>query len=1169
MNHDKFVHLHVHSDFSLLDGACKVETLARLAKQNKMRSLALTDHGNLFGAVQFYTTMLKAGVKPIIGYEAYVAPGSRKARHAPGGIKDASYHLTILAADLRGYQNLLKLASAAYLDGFYYRPRIDVELLQEHKDGLIVLSGCNSSLVCQLLLAGREKEARDAAATYADILGKENYFIELQDNGLTEQRTCLEGLVRIAQDLELQLVATNDIHYAAAEDAAAHEALLCIKTGKTMKDEGRMRFGSNEFYFKSAEEMIGRFGDFPGAIENTYAVAARCNVELDMEHSNFPHYEPPDGVTSEEYLRQLCEEGMKSRFGSPSREARERLEYELKVIEQMGYSSYFLIGWDIVHYAKGRQIPTGLRGSGVSSLVCYVLGLSDIEPMRYSLIFERFLDPQRREPPDLDMDFCEHRREEVLRYVKKKYGQQNTAQIITFGTMAARAVVRDVGRVLGWSVADVDVLAKRIPSGIGTTLDSALEQDTALRNDYENDARTRELLTYALKLEGLNRHASTHAAGVVIADNSLDNYIPLCKMNDVMMSQFAMNDLEKVGMLKMDLLGLRTLTVIDRTLDLVEKRTGKRLDLGSLPLDDAKTYELIGRGDTKSVFQLGSSGVQQILTRLKPKDMEDIIAVVAMYRPGPLQSGMVDDFIARRLGEKEIRYLHPDLEPILKDTCGVLVYQEQIMRVLNQLGGLSLADALSTIKAISKKRASEIEAREEAFLKGARKRGISGGVARELFSLIRNFAQYGFNRAHTTAYALLAYRTAYLKANYPMEFAAAGLTSEMSHSDKLKEHIRDCRERMKINILAPCVNEGDAYFTVRGEDGIQFGMAAVRNVGMRAVEAILKARAAGGTFKSIFDFCERVESASVNRQAAESLIKAGAFDSLPGHRAQKVAVLEDAMRVGARTQENRRRGQKSLFGTEVLSDAVEEQPLPPVNEWPLTELVRHEKEALGLRLSFNPLDRYEAVFTQLTTVNSATINKLSHGVRVIVGGEVVSVRPSLTRQGRSMARVELEDLNGAVRGIAFPETYQKFGSLLKEDAIVFMVGSVDHNTERAGVVIDEVIPVSEGRTRLTAAVKVELQRTGLDKHILEHLREICARYPGNGIVLLEIHMPDRHRVVIRAGRGVAVEPSETFGREVAQLLGEGHLQLIPRNPDRGNGNHRRSNSRSRFTAAAR
>lgn len=1159
MGSGEFVHLHVHSEYSLLDGACRMRMLAKLANGYAMPALALTDHGNLFGAVQFFSAMKTAGVKPLIGYEAYVAPQSRKDRQSTRGIRDAAYHLTLLAENDTGYANLRKLASLAYLEGFYYRPRIDKESLARHREGLIVLSGCASSELCTKLLAGDDEGAERAAADYMEMLGKENFFIELQDNRLADQTRCLAGSLKIAQKLGLEMVATNDIHYALPEDADAHDLLLCINTGKTRQDVQRMRFGSDEFYFKSPREMIERLGHVPGAIENTVAIAERCNVKLDFKTRNFPHFHPPGGKTSTEYLREICDEGLKQRYGEVPQTVRARLEHELGVIDQMEYSSYFLICWDMVHHAHELGVPNGLRGSGAGSMVCYVLGISDIDPLKHNLLFERFLDPERREPPDLDIDLCEEGREAVIEYVRQKYGENSTAQIITFGTMAARGVIRDVGRVLGWSVSEVDTLAKRIPGGPGVSLKDAIAQDADLKADYEANARTRELLDFGLKLEGLARHASTHAAGLVIADKSLDEFIPVCKMNDVVMSQFAMNDLEKVGMLKLDLLGLRTLTIVNKTLALVRQRTGKQVNLNAIRLDDAKTYELLCRGDTKSVFQLGSRGMRELLRRLKPSTMQDIAAIVAMYRPGPLQSGVVDDYIARRHGEKVFVYLDPRLEPILKDTYGLMIFQEQIMQILHDLGGMSMADALTMIKAISKKKVEAVESGLAKFYAGAEAKGISHEVATHLVALIRPFAEYGFNRAHTTAYAFLAYRTAYLKANYPMEFAAAGLTCEMGHSDKLKEHVRDCCKQMKIEIMPPCVNEGDAHFTVCGERAIRFGMVGVKNVGQRAVDAIVAARGKGGPFNSLYEFCERVDSSSVNRQALESLIKAGAFDCLPGHRAQKIAALEDAVKMGHRVQDDRRRGQLSLFAVDEVADAKLEQPLPESPTWSQAEMGRHEKDILGMRLSFNPLDQYEELLGQLAMCGVGELGEMDHGRGVVIGGEVVAVRPIITRNGKSMAQVEVEDASGSVRCVVFPDAWQEYGNLLREDAIVFVSGGVDRANDQVGVIVREVIAVEDAREKLTQSVIVRIERTGLDAKMLDGLHALCERHRGPCPLMLEIQIPDRKPVLIRASRALGVRPSEAFDYEVGELLGAGCVRLVARPPKRDE----RSNGRRR------
>jgi len=1161
MKPEEFCQLHVHSHYSLLDGACKIEDLAALANRHGMSHLALTDHGNMFGAIEFYGKMLAADVTPIIGYEAYVAPGSRKDKQTVSGIKDAAFHLTLLATSNRGYKNLLKLSSIGYLEGFYYRPRIDFEALAEHKDGLIALSGCASSEVCRRILSDDEAGAEAAAARYADLFGKEHYFIEVQDNDLPGQKRCVEAQARIAERLGLGLVATNDIHYASPDDAAAHEVLLCINTGKTLSDPSRMRFGSNEFYFKSGKEMIERFGHLPGAVENTRAIAERCRVELDFNTRNFPHFQLPEGANADDYLRELCEQGLKKRYGTPAADVWDRLNHELAVIADMGFSSYFLIVWDIVRFIKGRGIATGLRGSGASSLVCYALEISDIDPLKYSLIFERFLDRERLEAPDLDIDICESRREEVIRYVREKFGEDKTAQIATFGTLRARAVVKDVARVLGWSVAEAEALAKRIPATLGITLKDAIEQDTSLADDAGNNARMKELLDYAMRLEGLNRHMSTHAAGMVIADEPLTEFIPLAQIKGAVVSQFAMNDLDKAGMLKVDLLGLNTLTIVDRTLDLVARRTGTRPDLASLPLDDQKTYELIGRGDTKAVFQLGSTGMQELLRRLRPETMEDIIAVVAMYRPGPLQSGMVDDFIARRHGEKDVVSLHPKLEETLRDTCGVIVYQEQIMRILHDLGGLSLGEALTTIKAVSKKKHGEIVMRRADFLEGAVKNGLEKGLAEQIFELIENFAQYGFNRAHSTAYAFLAYRTAYLKANYPMEFAAADLTCEMGHSDKLKEHIRDCRRRMHIKLLPPSVNDGMAEFTV-GEDGraIRFGMAGVRNVGTKAVEAIVAAREEGGAFASLHDFCERVNTSAVNRQAMESLVKAGAFDALPGHRAQKLAGLEAAMRQGAATQADRLRGQGNLFNFGDADASAPAPALPPVPEWPRQELGRFEKEALGMRLSFDPMERYATEIELLATTDTRGVAKKRDGEEVILAGEVVSVRPLLTKRGRGMAQFDFEDGEGSIRAVAFPDAFEKIGSLIAEDALLFIRGTVDKSGDRAGLHVFDAVPAAEAMGRLAKSVKLQFDRQRTDHERLLRVRELCGKFPGNSTVFVEITMPDNSRTLIRAGANMTVVISPEFVAAAREIVGPNGLKLAPP-PRRRDGNGTRNGRR--------
>jgi len=1150
--HTEFVHLHVHSDFSLLDGACRISALAKAAAREGWPALALTDHGNLFGAIKFYEAVLSAGVKPIIGYEAYVASGSRFDRDARSS-RDAANHLTLLAMDECGYYNLVRLASAAYLEGFYYRPRIDKELLKRHADGLICLSGCNSSELCRLLLAGDREGARAVARWYREVFGPERYFIEIQDNGLANQRACLGELAALADELGLGLVATSDAHYMAREDAEAHEVLLCINTGRNLNDAGRLSMGSDEFYLRSAEEMRARFParEFPRAIENTVEIANRCNLELRFDERHFPRFHPETGESPEAMLRRLCHEGAAS-LGLSDAAARERLQYELNVITSMGYASYFLIVWDLVNFAKRREIPQGLRGSGASSLVAYTLGLTNVNPLRYDLVFERFMDPARKEPPDIDIDLCELGREQVVNYVKERYGEENTAQIITFGTMAAKAVVRDVGRVLGLPLATVDEIAERIPKSLGIKLKKVLEQDSELRRLRDEDRRLARLFDIALRLEGLNRHAGTHPAGIVIADRPLIEYIPLYKANDVVTSQYAMSDLERVGMLKMDLLGLRTLTVVDQTLNLVKAREGQRPELAALPLDDRKTFDLLCTGDTSSVFQLSSAGIQELLRQVAPRTLEDLIAVLALYRPGPLQAGVVEQFIARRQGREEVHYRHPSLKPILEGTYGLMVYQEQIMRIANLIAGMPLGDALTLIKAISKKKVEVMEQRRDAFIKGAVRHGLDQRLAEDVFNDICKFALYGFNKSHTTAYGYLSYYTAYLKAHYPVEFLAAGMTCDMQFTEKIVRHIEESR-RLGVRILPPSVNHSEPHFTVDGSDAIRYGLAAVRNVGMRAAEAIAAARRRTGGFTSLQHFCEAVDTRAVNRLAIEHLIKAGAFDELPGHRAQLLAALDEALRAAARVQQDRRVGQRNFFGA-IQDHGPQPSQLPEVREWSLPARAKYEKEALGFYLTCSPLEEYRALLEQLTTLDLCRLRKCPDGALVVVGGIVAGISPTVTKHGRSMAHVDFEDLHGtAVRCVMFPDAYERYGARLVEDAIVFLVGRADTRGERASIQIQEVIPVAEAPRRLCRLLTLRLENGAARPEVLDRLRGILEAYPGSTPVLLQLRLEDGRRVTIRPERNLHVTCSDNLRRALEEVLGKDSVIMTGGLPASANG----------------
>ncbi|HRU04235.1 MAG TPA: DNA polymerase III subunit alpha [Candidatus Brocadiia bacterium] len=1153
-----FVHLHVHSHYSLLDGMCRMEDLAETAVKMGMPALALTDHGNLFGALKFYNAMRDAGIKPIVGYEAYVAHGDRRNRE-PSGAKDAGFHLTLLATNAAGFRSLVKLSSLAYLEGFYYKPRIDKEILAKHHEGLIALSGCAASEINYHLAEDRAKKAEEVAAFYKDLFG-DRFYIEIQDNGLDIQKKCLGPSIDIARRLGLKIVATNDTHYMTSDDACAQEALLCINTGKTLSDPSRMQFGSNEFYFKSPAEMRQRFGQWPESLTSTLEIAERCNLELKFERHH-PVFTPPDGKTCPQYLRELCVKGLKERHPKPSQEYMERLDYELAVIEKMGYSAYFLIVWDFINFARQKRIPTGLRGSGTGAMVSYVLGLSDVDPIAYNLLFERFLDPQRKEPPDLDIDICEIRREEVLRYVKERYGYDSTAQIITFGTMAARGCIRDVGRVTEMPLPEVDQIAKKVPDTLGITLQEALDQEPELRRLCDTQAHVKKLFDLALKLEGLARHAGTHAAGLVMADRDLTEYIPLYKAGEVVMSQFDMGDLEKAGMLKMDFLGLRTLTIVDKALDLIEEREGKRPDVTRLDLNDPKPYELLGRGETEGVFQLGGEGFQELLRKLKPRNIEDIIAAVALYRPGPLGSGMLDDFVARRHGLQPIPPMREDMAAILRDTCGVITYQEQIMRICNRVAGMPLCDALTMIKNISKKKADKIEKGRADFIAGAVKNGLTPQDAEDLFNLILEFAGYGFNRAHATAYAFLAYKTAWLKAHYPVQFVAAGMTCDMAFVDKIAKHMEDCK-RLGIETLGPCVNASMPWFTVTKDNKIRYGLGALRGLGIKACESLCAERERGGPYKSLEDFCSRADLSAINRAAIETLIKAGAFDSLPGHRAQKAAALEGAMRMGQRLQKDRRQGQASLFaafGMDTAQEPDDAASLPNIEEWPPTELLNFEKEALGFYFSGHPLVQHTALITQLSTCRAGDLAQQPPESGQVLGGMIAGVKRSVTKKGDPMARLDFEDLTGKVSAVVFPEAFKKFGSMMNPGDIVFLQGTVDRSMERPSFRVDNVIPLADAPQRLAASATLRLERLSLDEPALARLKSVCERHKGPTPLSLDIGLPDRRRVLIRSQLNVKV--TGAFAQEIAAVTGDGRLVLSPQtydpNSGRGNGGGRR------------
>ncbi|MBS3761675.1 MAG: DNA polymerase III subunit alpha [Planctomycetes bacterium] len=1133
-----FCHLHVHTEYSLLDGACRIDKVAEKAVEMGMPAVAMTDHGNMFGAVSFHKTMNKHGVKPIIGYEGYLTLGNRTDRSYGGGQQDL-YHLTLLARNQTGYQNLLKLTSLAYTEGLYYKPRMDQELLENCAEGIICLTGCLKSRLNDLLLADAPDEARKWLAEMQGIFGPEYFFVEIQDHGLEEQQRVLPKAVQMARDMDIPIVATNDSHYLEAKDREAHDVLLCISTRSTLDDPDRFRMDSGEIYFKSPEEMAERFSDYPDALSNTLRIAEICEVQLD-ESPKFPAFERGDIDDNAKHLRELVHQGLEGRYGSIPDEMEERLNHELDIIEQMGYVDYFLIVWDFVRFAREEEIPVGMRGSGSSSVVAHALGLTDFNPMDYDLIFSRFLDPERREQPDIDIDLCERRREEVIDYVRQQYGENSTAQIITFGTLMARNCVRDVGRVLDISLDKVDGLAKMIPTGPGYTLEKGLEEAPELRKKARNDEDVEQLLEYALQLEGLPRHASTHAAGVVIADKPLWELVPLYKSGDgAVMTQWAMDDLEKMGMLKMDFLGLNTLTIIQQTLDLIEDggETPPDLDAAELDLEDEQTYKLLGEGRTKGVFQFGSQGMQQLLRRLQPNCMEDLIAVVALYRPGPLKSGMVEDFIDRKHGRAQIEYPHPDFEPVLKPTYGVIVYQEQIMRMAHEIAGMSMAQALTMIKAISKKKASVIDKASQDFIDGAVKNGLDRDTATNIYELISHFAGYGFNKAHASAYAFVAYRTAFLKAHYPTEFMAGSISCEMGDTDKVVGLMEECKS-LGIEVLPPDINESKVDFTVIEDGTIRFGFGAVKNVGTGAAECIIEERQKNGPYRSIFEFCERVDPHQVGKGAVEALMKGGCFDELPGRRSQQLAVLERAIKAGAKAQQNRAMGQTGLFGKDDIDPETRaELNLPDSPPYSPMKLAKQESEALGLYVRHDPLQEHRARLRRLTSNTSDQLEAMEDNTRVVVGGIVENIKKRRLKDKRQMAVLKVLDVKGTLECVLWPETREEHEDLINSEDVLLFRGQV---SQRRGtsVIIDDVLPLQRAAERLVGAVLVQIPCREAGRPLWTDLQDVFARSEGQIPVYFDL-VGDDMTLRCEKSRGNGVAASERLAAEIEDLLGEG------------------------------
>jgi DNA polymerase-3 subunit alpha len=1150
---DSFVHLHLHTQFSLLDGANQIDPLVQQIKAFRQPAVAITDHGNMFGAIEFYRKAKESGVKPIIGCEAYMALGSRHAKKDSGLAHNDYYHLILLARNLTGYQNLIKLVSKAYLEGFYYKPRMDKEILKQHHEGLIALSGCLSGEIPYLIGQKDMAGAMTVAGEFQEIFGKDHFYLEVQANGLDHQRIANAGLMEIHQKLGIPLAGTNDCHYLKKEDARPHELMLCLQTGKTLSDPARMKFDTDQLYVKSTEEIATAFAEFPGAVANTCRIADLCELELALNRTHLPQYKAPEGFTRESYVEHLAVDGLKARLAErpssiPAPVYEQRLREELLVICSMGFAGYFLIVWDIIRFARSRGIPVGPgRGSAAGSLVAYALRITDLDPLVYTLLFERFLNPERVSLPDIDMDFCMDRRGEVLNYVVEKYGSDHVAQIITFGTLGAKAAIRDVGRVLEMPYAEADKVAKLVPNQLNITLEQALEAEPRLRELVDTDSKVRELMTIARSLEGLARHASTHAAGVVISEGPLTDHVPLYKgANDEIVTQYSMGDVEKIGLVKFDFLGLKTLTMIRRAETLINEARPDQppLSIDRLPFDDAKTFALLSSGKTTGIFQLESSGMRDLLTGFKPDRFEDIIAIIALYRPGPMD--LIPDFIKRKQGKVPIVYELPELEPILKDTYGVIVYQEQVMAIANKVAGFSLGQADILRRAMGKKKPEEMEKLRVKFLEGARQNKIADKKAEKLYELIHKFAGYGFNKSHAAAYAVVCYHTGYLKAHYPTEFMAALMTSDMGNQDKIVGYFTECRD-LGIKVLGPDVNESQKNFAVV-DGAIRFGLAAIKNVGEGAVDSVLAIRTDGGRFASFFDFCRRVDLHKVNKRMLEGLIKAGAFDSLGAKRSQLMAMLDQAIEDGASAQREREMGQTSIFGEEVNgSDAAHAhmQPaLPNVPEWDQAQRLKYERELTGFYITAHPLARYEATIHALATATTANITELSDGKEVRLCGIIAAVKAMLTKKGDRMAYVTLEDLQGTVEVIVFPDLFKAVGDLVAPERLIRVTGTIDRGDKGTKIRAMKIEPLAEVQTQTIKRIHIRLAARPEVKDQLPRLLDVFKRHPGSTAVSLTFRTDGALEADTAPLPHLTVSATEHFVADVEEVLGKGALSLV-------------------------
>lgn len=1171
-NQPPFVHLHVHTEYSLLDGAIRINALLERAKAYGMDAVAITDHGTMFGCLEFYEKAVGAGIKPIIGCETYLAPRSINDR-SPDDKKGMS-HLVLLARNLEGYHNLCKLASIAQLQGFYYKPRIDKQVLRAHSRGLVGLSACLHGEIPRSIKAGRMERAAAVAREYLEIFGEGNFYLEVQDNGMEVQDKVNAGLCELSQRLSLPLVATNDCHYLDKQDVRAHDVLLCVQTGKTVHDANRFKFRTDQLFFKPGSQMHAAFEAFPGAVENALDIAGRCNLELTFGSYHFPKFDSGADVSVDVLFEKQVRSGFENvwkRVQQKDPQAdrsvyQRRLDYEIAVINEMGFPGYFLIVADFIRYAKENDIPVGPgRGSAAGSLVAHALGITGLDPIEHELIFERFLNPSRKSMPDIDVDFCINGRDRVFKYVVDKYGGGDyVAQIITFGKLKTRAVIRDVGRALDIPLREVDAIAKMVPDKPKITLAQALAQEPRLAELVETKPEIADLINICRVLEGLPRHASTHAAGVVIGDRPLKEYLPLYRgKKGEVVTQFDMKRVEKSGLVKFDFLGLRNLTVIAAALALIEK-SGRRVpDLENLDFRDSETYRLLASGDTTGVFQLESSGMKELLTRLKPECFADVVALVALYRPGPLDSGMVNDFVERKHGRRKVEYLVPALETILKETYGTIVYQEQVMRIAAELANYSMAEADDLRKAMGKKLTDVLAGHRQRFLEGAAKNGIVQTKAGQIFDWIEKFGGYGFNKSHSAAYALIAYQTAFLKAHYPVEFLAALLTSEIHSTDGVLKYVGECRSR-NIHVLPPDVNRSDSTFSVDG-DKIRFGLVAVKNVGEGAIKAILDARRQG-EFTSIFDLCERVDFKKVNKRVIESLIKCGAFDCTGTYRSRLMAVVEDAMEYGQRIQRERSDPQMGLFDSGTSGTVSINAPVvPSIDEWDEKQRLAHEKEVLGFYVSGHPLQRYEDLLDRYTTTCALTLTETEDGSAVRVGGLIADMRAITTRKGRPMAFVTIEDMHGNTDVTVFSDLYDEACQNLQKGRAVIIEGRIQKEENVVRLLAEKIVPIEKAAETWTASVHFYLDLTRLQREGLQDLNTILQQHPGPSRAFIHLQDPGKTETVVQLADSVGVRADASLNREISSLFGAAAMQTQCREVSCGNGNGKNGKRRGRFS----